>query len=623
MHRRNLCLRKITLGLIVAMTGEASQAIEPNDPLFSSTYMYPSYYQWGMRTLNMEEAWNYARGHAYLAPLDAGIQTNHPDLQNNFRAQFSRKFAPHEDLISENVDELPTTGLSTGHGTHVSGILAASSNNQIGVVGTCWDCSLMIGKITGVLGNSSKYEYRTIANGLDWMIKTGAQVVNMSFGSSLSDVFGTDDFSNCSEVITFYRNTEYSTEQKKTHALRWCEALDRAEEFDVVLVAAAGNESDQNIDFPASDDRVIAVGAIDFSGNVSAWSSDGPEKDLVAPGEDVLSTFYTDRIWNPDMGCSDNLSAPSGYGPCTGTSMASPHVAGIVGILRSINPLLKRDQIKESLTKHSSNRDLTNDRNVYGYGIPDAAASVKDVLGKSNSLQLVNRVTPLFSFTSSTALDSFYTTSPQMAMAAMYGAMQPQPSAGTVNWVSIGADTPGYRSFPKPGFWWSEVPKANAYIMTTHRNPFIVGAELDPLYRLSRQRTHGSNNKNVDHTYTTSQYEMNSYVADDYQLDGIEGYIFPYQETGTVRLYRRYNPTRDDHAIFPESMLSYMNSQGYTQNGKLLGYVYPNQDSDWDGLVDGFEMVVGTSISDRDSDDDGVTDGDEVNKYPYGDPLVP
>jgi hypothetical protein len=91
-----------------------------------------------------------------------------------------------------------------------------------------------------------------------------------------------------------------------------------------------------------------------------------------------------------------------------------------------------------------------------------------------------------------------------------------------------------------------------------------------PLYRLSYQGTHGSNTLNVDHTYTTEQAGIDAYQADYYQLDGIEGYIYPCDEvpqpSGTVQLYRKYNPTRDDHAIFPETMLSVMTDLGYTEN---------------------------------------------------------
>ena len=457
------------------------------------------------------------------------------------------------------------------------------------------------------------------ARAFEWMVNSGTQAINMSFGSSAEEIIGAED---CDHVTS-------------QTGIQYCDALSLAEEMDVVMVASAGNRAYGDIEFPASDPRVLAIGAIDTDNSVAPWLSNGPEKDFIAPGISILSTFYEDRTWNvlsePDNPfllpeCADYISGPTGYGPCSGTSMSAPFVTGIVGILRSVNPLLKKDQIKEALINHASHASAKND--IHGYGLPDVLASVEDILGVSNGEQMVNRVTPLFSLTSTTGQDSFYTTSPQMAMAAMYGAMQPQPSSGKVNWHSTGPATPGYNAFPKPGFWWTEMPHASVYIFTTHNHPFVQGSELVPLYRLSFQGTNGSNNLNVDHTYATEQSEVDAYKAVGYKLDGIEGYIFPRNEpqpTGTVRLYRKYNPTRDDHAIFPETQLSYMASQGYTQNSgnEWIGYVYPNQDGDYDGLIDGFELVLGTNISDRDSDNDGVTDGIEINSYPNSDPMVP
>ncbi len=699
MHSKSFRLNKIGAGLLLMAAGTTAQAIKPSDPLYESTfYIGPSYFQWGLQALNLEAAWDLTRGHAYLGISDSGIDIDHPDLVGNFRPQFSYDFGscPSDNIVrvngfptvfrciddptqgansafhelgDGNVDEIAADDTSyysggrpvAGHGTHVAGIMAATSNNNTGTAGVCWDCSIMMTKMRGFrsTGLDSSTTLDIKANALIWLIENGAQVINRSGADAIDLV---DNGITCDSIPNNYRtdvinpqnfNNRISYEKA---VIKYCDALATLEERDIVMVAAAGNEGVNDIHFPASDPRVISVGAVDIWGSATPIAGSvatnvpaniyytevqlnfGPEQDFVGPGFNVLSTFYyspTDiyndgqtyvngAVWN-DGGtiyrpeCADYKSVIKGYGPCSGTSMGAPHIAGIAGLMRSVNPLLKKDQIKQALVKYASRTNARDD--IYGYGVPDAFASVKEVLGKSDGQQLVNRLTPLFSLISSSAQDSFYTTSPQMAMAAMYGAMQPQPSAGTVQWYSSGASVPGYPSFPKPGFWWTDNPRANVYLMTTYRNPFIEGAELRPLYRLSRQRVHGSNNRNVDHTYAINQSQVNAYVANGYRLDGTEGYIFPYQETGTVRLYRKYNPTRDDHAIFPASQLSYMTSRGYTQNLTLLGYVYPNRDSDGDGLVDGFELVAGTSISDRDSDGDGVTDGDEINKYPYGDPL--
>jgi subtilisin family serine protease len=595
----------------------------PADPLFPVVPQVMGY-QWGLHAMRMPQAWDYAEGHAYVAIVDSGIEVGHADLQQNFRQVFSYDFAHldgnvdekapnYEDPIGEPlVDQVPfrTSPDLVGHGTHVAGIIAATANNGLGGAGVCMHCSLMVAKsstirnVEGVIYPNYSFSHGVTA--LTWLIDTGVQVVNMSFGR---------DVSPCPDPESAV-----------------CVALDHAKEMDVVVVAATGNDSHQNIDFPAIHPHVIAVGAVDKQGNMPTWSSRGPGIDLVAPGVDVVSTFYTGIDYIPQSGndqnslrrCRDSLSARPGFGPCSGTSMASPHVAGGAALLRSVNPLLSSDQIRDLLKRHGNNSTLPN--NKFGHGMPNMLASVRSALGSAAGQTLVNRLTPLFSLYSSSAEDHLHTASPQMAMAAMYQTLQPQPDSGRARWMPSGAPTPGYSSFPIPAFVGVETPRASAYIFTTHRNPFNPEKNLVPLYRLSYQGSHAGNARNLDHAYTTEQSGINAFVNAGYRLNGIEGYIFPDYEPqppGTVKLYRKYNAARDDHAIFPETQLAYMTSIGYTQNAgkEWIGYVYANQDSDNDGLIDGFERVIGTSINRRDTDRDGISDGVEVNNYPYSDPL--
>jgi hypothetical protein len=242
-----------------------------------------------------------------------------------------------------------------------------------------------------------------------------------------------------------------------------------------------------------------------------------------------------------------------------------------------------------------------------------------------------------------------------MAAAAMYEALRPQPilepkdkyqlPSNPVQWQPIGKRTPGYVSFPHFSYMMKERAKASVYIFTTNDNPLVDGEpdqedqgnRLVPLYRLSYQGTKGSNTRNIDHTYATSQAEITFFENNEYNLDGIEGYIYPRSvdvdidgdgigdgpPTGTVKLYRGYNSYRYDHAIFPESQLVNMRGENYyTEEGldDWIGYVYPNKDSDGDLLIDGFELVIGTDSTKRDSDGDGKKDGYEVLWY-YTDPL--
>ena len=187
----------------------------------------------------------------------------------------------------------------------------------------------------------------------------------------------------------------------------------------------------------------------------------------------------------------------------------------------------------------------------------------------------------------------------QMATAALWGTLQPVPTtlvAGATGpdvYEPKGTPVVGYTAFPDapqvPGR--DTTPRAEAWIFTTPRNPADASIPLAPLYRLSwkcgdpttAQPTvcNTTNPHHTDTVYTTEQAGIDAYAGLGYKLDGIEGYIYPKtmsQPAGTERLMRKYNPVRDDHAIFPESKYGEMISLGYTADSysDWLGYVYPN-----------------------------------------------
>jgi subtilisin family serine protease len=698
LQRAKALLKKDGDVLWIGENGYATLSAVPNDPLNNAVVVGPadeSEYQWALYALNMHEAWDYSTGHAYVSMVDFGIQTDHPDILKNFRDQFSARIVSYQerdrdDNIEDNYvlpsksshdvdevsvlksyydpyygsfDDFENSHIRVGHGMHVAGIMAAEQNNGIGVTGICGNCSLMTNH-TGV--GKTKYESEgedvikiiytglhvdSLANNIIWLTDTGAQLINMSLGGSPHPAYAPEN--GCSG-----KTQVNGTWVSNGELYPMCIAISHADAYDVVMVAATGNAGATSIHFPASDPRVIAVGAVDSSMSKTTWSNSGPEIDLAAPGENILSTVYTDKFWLKDDGneatftpnCGDEFSALSGYGPCSGTSMATPHVTGIAAILRSINPLLTKSQIKELLTGHASQAGDRDD--AIGYGVPNAAESVKAAMGTVNGEVLQNRLTPLFSLYSSDAEDYLYTTVPQMAMAAIYNSLRPQPGSSyfekpdnPVLWRSKGSKTSGYTSFPYITWMPSEPPKASVYIFTTNDNPLVDGEQnqedqgnrLVPLYRLSYQGTKGSNTRNIDHTYATSQAEITFFKNNNYNLDGIEGYIYPRSinididgdgtgdgpPAGTVKLYRSYNSNRYDHAIFPESELASMQDDYYYGEEGVadwIGYVYPNQDSDGDSLIDGFEFVIGTDSTNPDTDGDGTRDGLEVMTY-YTDPL--
>ncbi|HEV3077461.1 MAG TPA: S8 family serine peptidase, partial [Thermoanaerobaculia bacterium] len=506
-------------------------AVTPSDPYFSATTNPPdpTKYQWGSHTLQLDQAWNWTTGHAYVGLTDVGLQMNHPDLQANFRPQFSRDIAYcsldpslYPGQCDGNVDEVqaqqvngiwdrgyywdsayqvrpvpapPAVPVNAGHGTHTSGIIAATANNGIGVAGACWNCSLMMAKIMGLSGtalNNNVTYYPSfdstamIAAGIVWLVDHGAQVISASLGTPNATF---QSKMGCADT----------TSDQRFNQGVLCNALAYMDQRDVTMFAASGND-ELDLQFPASDSRVISAGGIDSTGSFwqpyapgscpsgvsgdcgSNWSVTWPgnpnfpqqpgKQILVTPAVSVVSTIYQGRYWiPPNMGnptpCYDSLGG--GYGVCTGTSMSSPYAAGVGALVRSVNPLLTKANVADVLERTASN-GLANWNQRTGYGIPNASAAVQTALGTVAGRVLVNRLTPLFSFYSSTATSSFYTTAPQMATAALF---DPE-----VVYASTGKQVPLYPNFPgvtsctvspcPP----PEYPGASVYIFTTEYAPY-------------------------------------------------------------------------------------------------------------------------------------------------------
>ncbi|MCP3997243.1 MAG: S8 family serine peptidase, partial [bacterium] len=635
----------------------------PRDPLIDPALGDPELYQWGSHALNLPAAWQYAKGHAWVGLIDIGLEIAHPDLRTysrdvddnlvfdggNFREHLS------EDVRFGNcsVDEMdPEDGINrehAGHGTHVAGIVAATTDNAdpdtgegIGVAGACWNCSILMMR-AGTDDDPGRFDddyvqmyMDRVVDSLDTLVSRGVQVVSMSLGVEAV---------GCEDVELDLR--------------AFCQTLGLAEERDVVLVASAGNDKTV-IDFPANDPRVMSIGGIEFDEDSSTgytfWdeapdcpfssppfppnfecgSNFGPEQDLVAPAKAVVSTVYTGLNHANFASCGDSYHPMEGYGTCTGTSMSSPYIAGIAGILRSVNPWLSKQEIRDLMITTSSQATARNDQ--LGYGVPDTAAAVERALGKVAGRQLTNRLTPLFSLYSPQAQTHVYTVFPSAASAFVFDLDEP--------FETVGPEVVGYEGFPGvPGCPISPClirPSASVYLFTTNRNPDPEGPALVPLYRLRYDPNipnrcvdpDSQRISNRDFSYTTEELGVIRFKEDivdqdgvGYELDGIEGYIFPRCDPepecipeGTERLYRLYHPVLDDYAIFPQSELDSMILQGYESQPGLndwVGYVYTNidVDGDGDGLVDGFEALIGTDPASYDTDCDGMSDGDEILFY--------
>ncbi len=598
----------------------AQFASSPNDPLLINGYVDVdvSRYQWGPQRLNLLLAWEKVRGTAYTAILDNGIQvhgfnsTIHEDLEPNFRRQFAYNFELLNGVTNpgqhgggnnsaDNVDEEPFSIYDinnnliqaniAGHGTHTAGIVGAKANNSLGVAGTCQYCSLMIGRITAFTGGGSAYpSMPAIASGLAWMIYSGSQVINNSFGGPPSQGYDCTSFSSV------------------------CDSLQAAASNDVVVVAAAGNDR-VGVDFFANQSGVIAVagaqydssGAAFWDGSVqngrSFGSNRGSEVAIAAPAASVISSVYTGTDWNsgfPDsrFACGDGFPSGyyAGYGICTGTSMSTAFVSGIAALTRSVFPTATRNQVRSFLVDTA--KPCASDPNGYcGAGFADAMGAVTKALGGAG---VANRLTPLFSFYSSDRYDHVYTAVPQMGTAAILGTLLPTSYTGNqYGYASIGPLSPGYAAFPGVPLSGCEFsppcdplyPRAMLSVFTTFRNPNGPSPDLVALYRYSYAcpnsvPTYCGNHEHVSHVYSADPSE--GWTSAGYKLDGVEGYIFPKtmsQPPGTVKLCRRYYPAHDDYILFPGSGSSGTDCSAYTDGYTPGGNNYTSDvlGTDWIG----------------------------------------
>jgi thermitase len=278
--------------------------LAPNDPLYEN--------QDALASIHAAEAWEITVGGAVpIAVLDTGVSPTHLDLKG--------KLLPGYDFVNRDSDPRD----DDGHGTYTAGVAAAVSNNNLGVAGVCWGCPIMPIK---VLNRRGQGDDATIAEGLRWAADNGARIISMSLG-------GPED----------------------TRVLR--EAIEYAHTKGALIVAASGNgQADGNLpSYPAAYEQVVAVSATRSDDGIAGFSTTGAYVDLAAPGEGVLSTFWS-------IADSDH------YGVASGTSAAAPHVAGAAGLIWSIRPELTADQLADVLRMGTDDRGPIGIDPEYGYG---------------------------------------------------------------------------------------------------------------------------------------------------------------------------------------------------------------------------------------------------------------
>jgi serine protease len=323
--------------------------VTPNDP------HYP--HQWHYGLMQLPAAWELTTGGpavVVVAVVDTGILPQHPDLRD--------RLLPGVDMISDAAragdgdgrDDDPTDmgkdqpqGISSWHGTHVMGTIGAIADNDQGVVGVDWKCNLLPVRVLGVGGGSLS----DIAAGMAWAVglhvngvpdnPNPAQVVNMSLGGS----------SPPSQVYQ--------------------DVIDEANARGAVFVVAAGNENvDAKDSTPANNQGVIVVGAVAPDGARASYSNFGALVDVVAPGGEQS------QAWEAGiLSTQADQDGVLGYDFKQGTSMATPHVAGLVALLKGLKPTLKVEDVRGILRSTANTQYQCSEG--CGAGLVDAFAAVR------------------------------------------------------------------------------------------------------------------------------------------------------------------------------------------------------------------------------------------------------
>ncbi len=343
-------------------------SITPNDPLYPQQW---NYYE-PAGGINMPEAWASTTGNpnVVVAVIDTGILGDHEDINGRWdggydfiEMRFNARDQNKRDPDPSDEGDWTRKYDSSWHGTHVAGTIGAATNNGIGGAGIDWQCRILPIRVLGRLGGYAS----DIVDAMRWAVgmsvpgipdnPTPAHVINMSLGGA-----GT-----CSDI--------------------WQEAVNDVVGAGTVLVVAAGNESkDASDTCPASCDGIITVAATNRSGDMAWYSNYGPKVEISAPGgensysiEDAILSILNTGLERPE---------DDSYRYYQGTSMATPHVAGVVALMFSINPNLTPAEvltaIQSSARAFPAGTDCANDPDRCGSGILDAAAAVKKVSSDKN-----------------------------------------------------------------------------------------------------------------------------------------------------------------------------------------------------------------------------------------------
>jgi subtilisin family serine protease/chitodextrinase len=334
-------------------TASLSQTIKtdqvPNDPFYSSNKALPAGDLYGLHHINSAEAWDKSTGSGVvIADVDTGVDRNHPDIASNMWVNQGE--IPNNGIDDDNngyVDDYNGWDFANndndpmddnGHGTHTAGTVAAVGNNNTGVIGVAWQSKVMAIKF---LGSGGSGDDEGGANALVYAADNGAKISSNSWG-------GYEDSPILHDAIRYEHDRGIS------------------------VIAAAGNDnSNTHYHFPSNYPEVISVGATDTQQKRAYFSNYGLQVTLFAPGVDILSLKAAQSPL-----CASHVVVDNDYCLVSGTSMATPHVAGAVGLILSAVHDLTPEQVRQALVTSATDLGAPGPDPEFGGGLLNASRAI-------------------------------------------------------------------------------------------------------------------------------------------------------------------------------------------------------------------------------------------------------
>jgi serine protease len=341
----------------------------PDDPYYQDGH------QWNLRRtpgnggINMPAAWdavsatypyNGGSPSVVVAILDTGVAYENRGMYHKAPDLASTTFIQGYDFVNEDAyaDD------DHGHGTHICGTIAQQTNNTYVCAGIAFNCKVMPVKVLDQQGSGSDTD---VIQGIRYAADRGVEVINLSLG-------GPDPSPALEEAVNY--------------------AFGKG----VVICAASGNASSPEVEYPAAYESCIAVGATNISKSLTSYSNYGSAQDVVAPGGDG-----SNPIWQVTYSMLGHPTSPFAVVGMSGTSMATPHVAGTAALVRSQHPSWSASGVRGAITSTCYNLGVSGWDPTFGWGLIDARAAVALTSEPSLAAPEVRTVSPDFAASGSKA----------------------------------------------------------------------------------------------------------------------------------------------------------------------------------------------------------------------------